>query len=183
MANPSFEDWDGANIPTDWLIFPVDLGNWGVVATGDGMYPDDTPFTAQDGTNSLKLYGQFTGWASETPVYQEFAVTEGQVHTIEGYMYMYANDAFDGNQTHASLWLKYFDDSYTFFEMVESAKFDATATTDVWTMATATGTAPAGATKVQAGVSFFHCQDEAEGDCYEGGGVYFDNLNLYEVTE
>ena len=183
LANAGFETYDGSALPTDWLLYPPELINWAVLATGDGMYPDAATFTAYEGTNSLKIYGQFTGWANETPVYQEFEATEGQQYMLEGYAFMYSNDAFDGTQSHASLWFKYFDDSYNFYGLEESNVIDAASTPDTWTALTVSGTVPAGATKVQAGMSFWHCVDEAEGDCYEAGGVYFDDLLFYEVTE
>ena len=154
-----------------------------MLATGEPMFPDDAPFTAYEGVHSIKVYGQYTGGANETPVYQQFAATEGQEYALEGFAYMYSNDAFDGAQSHGSLWIKYFDDSYNFYGLQESARIDSSATTDSWTALTVTGTVPAGATIVQAGLSFWHCQEEAEGDCYEAGGVYFDDLFFYEVTE
>ena len=177
LLNPGFEQ---AQDLTDWLIYPSDLGNWAVLANGDLMYPDDLPFTAHEGANSLKLYGQYSGWENETPVYQEFTATPGEVYTFDGWGLMHGPDAIVGPQTYAALWIKFYDDSYTYYGAEESAvTFTEGSAVGTWTEMTVTATVPEGATKVQAAIEFWHCTGEAEGDCYEPGGVYFDQMRMY----
>jgi hypothetical protein len=177
LLNPGFEQ---AQDLTDWLIFPGDLANWAVLANGDAMYPDDTPFAAHEGSNGLKLYGQYSGWENETPVYQEFPATPGEVYTFDGWGLMHGPDAIVGPQTYAALWIKFYDDSYAYYGAEESVvTFTEGSAVGTWTEMTVTATVPEGATKVQAAIEFWHCTGEAEGDCYEPGGVYFDQMRMY----
>ena len=96
-----------------------------------------------------------------------------------GFAFMPGPDSIASAQTAATLWLKYFDDSYMYYgNSVADATITFGSTTGVWTTLRVEGTVPTGATKVQAAIEFLHCQDEVEGDCYDGGGVYFDDLSL-----
>ena len=179
LANPSFEaGWDGS-----WLIYPSDRANFAVLADGEGMYPDDAAFAAYDGSMGIKIYGVYNGDATETPIYQEFPASEGQSYTLEGWTYMHGPDAIDNTRTYGNIWLKFFDDSYNFYGITESAgSITVMSTTDAWTQLTVTDVVPTGATKVQAGFGFWHCQGETA-DCYDGGGVYFDDMLFYLNAE
>ena len=179
LLNPSFESgWDSS-----WLIFPGDRTNYAVVENGESMYPEGPGFEAVEGTKAVKLYGVFTGYETETPIYQEFSVVEGETYTFEGDAFIYSGDPIESAQTYGVLWLKYFNDEYTYFGNSASAALSVDAATDTWTQLSVTGIIPEGATKVQAAIEYWHCAGEAEGDCYDGGSVYFDNMSLYKVEE
>jgi len=89
---------------------------------------------------------------------------------------MAGEDAIGATDTYGFLALKYFDDSYSYYGMDESAHITYGSTTDSWTELTVTGTVPSGATKVQAVVEFMHCVGGSS--CYTGGSVYFDGLSV-----
>ena len=179
LLNPSFESgWDGS-----WLIFPGDRTNYAVVENGESMYPEGPGFEAVEGSKAVKLYGVFTGYETETPIYQEFSVVEGETYTFEGDAFIYSGDPIESAQTYGVLWLKYFNDDYQYFGNSASEALSVDAATDTWTQLSVTGIIPEGATKVQAAIEYWHCAGEAEGDCYDGGSVYFDNMSLYKVEE
>ena len=177
LANAGFEDgWDGS-----WLVYPTSLENLAAIADGDAMYPDDATWASSEGTGAFKVWGQYTGGFNETPVYQEFTATVGDTYTFEGYAYMYSNDAITEERTYGALWIKYFDDSYNYLGEDSSDPMTSTSTADSWTHLTATGTVPDGATKVQASIQFMHCVEETA-DCWDGGGLYFDDMLFYMHT-
>lgn len=41
---------------------------------------------------------------------------------------------------------------------------------------------PEGFSIVQAAVEYWHCTGEVEGDCYDGGSVYFDDV-VFSLSE
>ena len=177
LTNPGFEE-DG----NGWAIYPTELTNYGFVATGDGMYPDNATFTANEGSKSFKIYGRFdTGNETETPYYQEFAATAGDTYTFSGKAMMHVEDDILETRTYAVLWLKYFDDSYTWFgNDASTVVITAGTALDTWQDIEVTGTIPDGATKVQAAIEYFHCTGVTDGSCYDRGGVYFDDMLFYK---
>lgn len=185
LTNPGFEDWPTEGLATDWLIFPGDLNNYAKVCTGDPMFNTEELFTAYEGDCAIKMYGRFdTGNASETPIYQEFTALEGETWELSAWMYMHEADAIEAADTEATLWIKFFDDSYTYYgNAVATPVFTDTTPTGTWTEVKAVGTVPAGATKVQAALEFLHCNGRTMGDCYTGGGVYFDDVKFGKVEE
>lgn len=66
--------------------------------------------------------------------------------------------------------------------MQESVRFTSTSAKGEWVMLTATGVVPEGFSIVQAAVEYWHCTGEVEGDCYDGGSVYFDDL-VFSLSE
>jgi hypothetical protein len=179
LMNPSFESgWDST-----WLIFPGDRSNYAVIPNGESMYPEGPAFAAFEGTQAVKLYGLFTGWESETPIYQEFPAVAGETYTFKGQAFIYSGDPIASAQTYGVLWLKYFDNDYNYYGNSASTALSMDAATDTWTELSVTGTVPEGATKVQAAIEYWHCAGEAEGDCYDGGSVYFDDMLMYKVEE
>ena len=124
------------------------------------------------------MYGQFTGYENETPIYQEFAAAAGETFTFSGMAWVAGEDSIAGSTTYAALALKYFDDAYNSYGSDESNQITASSAFDTWTELTVAGTVPAGATKVQAAIEFWHCFGDTSGSCYSGGSVYFDDLVL-----
>ncbi len=171
LANPGFEDgW------TDWLIYPSGLTNFAVVNTGDTLYNSTDTFTADQGGSSLKLYGQYTGGANETPFYQQFAAIGGQVYTFSGNAWMHNADPIAAADTTAYLSIKYFNDSYQYLGSSDSSVITNTSAVDVWAALSVTGTVPEGATKAQASIEYWQCVGDTSGACYNGGSVYFDDM-------
>ena len=175
LANGDFENGaDGS-----WLIYPSNLTNYSYESTGSLLYNSTDTFTAYDGITSLKVYGQWSGYANETPIYQEFAASAGDSFTFSGYAWMHHDDPLTAAHTYAYLSLKYFDNNYTFYGSSDSALFDVNQPVDTWTLLTVYGTVPAGATKVQAAIEFWQCAGQSGGGCQDGNGaVYFDDLVL-----
>lgn len=175
LANDGFEGgWNG-----DWLIYPASLANYAIVHTGDPLYNSPDLFTALAGTQSLKVYGQWTGTQNETPIYQEFAATAGDTLTFNGYAWMHHDDPLVATHTYAYLSLKYFDNSYNYYGSDDSVHFDANSPVDTWTWLEVVGTVPAGATKVQPAIEYWQCFGDTSGACWDGvGAVYFDELTL-----
>ncbi|NOY25737.1 MAG: hypothetical protein GXP62_07670, partial [Oligoflexia bacterium] len=154
------------------------LENYLIINTGDTIYGSTDTFTAPEGSKSLKVWGQFTGWANETPIYQSFAATTGQTYTLTGRIYQHPDDPIIGDQTYAALAVKFYTADYGDSDIHESDHFVSSSPTDAWVELTATGTVPDGFTIAQAAVEFMHCYGEAEGDCSDGGAVYFDELSF-----
>ena len=179
LTNAGFEDgWDG-----NWLIWPTDLANYGIVATGDTIYASEDTFTAYEGSNSLKVYSTYYGVEYETPIYQQFSsVTAGTEYVFTGWAMHHADDPLTADHTYTYLSIKYFDDSYNYYGSSDSAHMTNASATGTWTELTATGTVPEGATIAQAAIEWWECVGEGEG-CYTGiGGVYYDDLVFGEVV-
>jgi len=181
LANPGLEEWPSEGLATGWLVFPGDRSNYTKFSTGDTMFNTEDTFTAYEGTSAIKLYGIYDGVETETPVYQEFSTTAGTTYTMSAWTYMHEADAIAAPDTYLSLQLKFFNDDYSAFDFVESDTIiTSTSATNSWEQLTVTGTVPEGFTKVQAAIEFWHCVG-GTGDCYTGGGVYVDDVQLSEV--
>jgi len=180
LANPSFESDDGGTPPrpTDWLVYPGDRTNYAIVKDGDTLYNSSDTWDDPNGTQSVKLYGLFTGTGNETPLYQEFDGSAGQNYTLTGSAYMHADDPITATDTEAYLSIKYFDGSYNFLGADDSSKVTSTSPTNTWIDLTATGTAPAATAHVQGAIEYSQCVGQT--NCYTGGSVYFDDLSLVQ---
>ena len=63
------------------------------------------------GSGSLKVWGLWSGWEGETPVYQEFSTTEGSSYTFSGWAWFHNADPLTATHTYAFISLKFFDAS------------------------------------------------------------------------
>jgi len=177
LANPGFES--GVTGAGGWMVFPGDRTNYYAMPTGEVLYASTDTFTAYAGTTSLKLYGVWNGTSNETPIYQEFAATAGEVYTLSAQAWMHSDDPVLASHTYGTLTIKFFDDSYNFYGGFDSAHFGAGDAVDTWTPLTVTATVPDGATKVQACVELWQCAGDTSGACWDGNGaVYFDDVSF-----
>jgi hypothetical protein len=170
LGNASFED-----SPLDrWEIWPATLTNFAVLPASDAG------LTAHEGAAVLKVWGQGTGAANETPVYQAVAAAEGDNFKLTGWAWMPSSAPFVASHTYAVLSVKYFGAAWTWLGASESVRVTNTSATDTWIPLTASGTAPVGTTEIQASVVVWQCANiVAPATCTDGTGeVYFDDLEL-----
>jgi len=180
LTNEGFEDGT-----TDWNIYPGENTNWYAMPTGETLYESKDTFTAYEGSQSLKVWGTWSGWPNETSYYQELAAAEGQSFTFNGFAWMHDGDPILASHTSTVLSIKFFDAHWGLLDWPQSAPMDMNSATSAWTELSVTGTAPAGTVLAQAVISMFQCTgDTSEGNCWDGNGaVYYDDLMFYELTE
>ena len=182
LANGDFESgWDGKS----WLIYPAELTNYDIVSTGDTLYNSKETFTAYEGDNSLKLYGQWSGYENETPAYQEFTTKEGMEYAMSAMVWMHSDDPLTAEHTYGNISIKFFDSSWNMIDSASASGLTSSDSTNTWTELSVSGTAPAGAVVVQAALEFWQCEDTTDpGNCWDGNGaVYFDDVTFYTVSE
>ena len=176
LSNPGFEDGF-----TDWLIYAADQDNYAVVSTGEVLFNSTDTYTAPEGTQSLKLYGEWLdgGLENDTAVYQELTATAGSTYTLSASGWHHSDDPLTATHTYAQVELKFYSADYA--ELLGEAESDPItkdSATGTWHTLTAEGTAPDDAEIVQAVLIFWQCAGEDAG-CYDGnGGVYFDSFSL-----
>lgn len=166
LANPSFE----AGL-TGWTTF----GN---------AYAD--PAYAQEGTQALKLFGNWSSAWNASGAFQNVTAGAGQNWTFSGFGFDPSADAVTGgNQNLALLKIVWFDGPngtgtalqplagpgaiFGSNPGIESGQLNASTPLDAWQPLSAGGEAPAGTQSVQLLVIFLQPN-------YEGGSLWFDNL-------
>jgi len=84
-----------------------------------------------DGTNVLKVFGQFSGGQNDTGLQQDVVVSEGQRFTASGWLLTPVNDAIGGIN---SAWLEvtFRDVNSTVLRLFRSASFSATTPVGLW---------------------------------------------------
>jgi len=105
------------------------------------------------GLSSVKLYGQFTGSANSSGVYQDISVTPGKWYKVSGQWYNPSGDAIAGANT-TSLLIEWRDAGGALISVVGNPAINASTPTNTWFMSQTQGYAPANASKARVVVSF-----------------------------
>ena len=178
LSNPGFEDGFA-----DWLIYTADQDNYEIVATGDTLFNSTDTFAAPEGSQSLKLYGEWLdeGVENDTAIYQETTATAGSVYTLSATGWHHEDDPLTATHTYAQLELKFYSEGYgELLGEAESDPITKDSATGTWHELTAKGTAPTDSAILQAVLIFWQCKAQDPG-CFDGnGGVYFDEFALLE---
>ena len=163
LTNPSFEnDLDG------WNIYPSDLTNRSIEATGNKVYGSERTVTARSGSKMLKTWGQYNGGANTTPSYYEGDTEAGKVYNFSVYGMTHADDKLR-NSAKAWIQIKFFDSSWGELAGGTSDTMSAASDTNSWHYLYTSATAPENSAKVQAVI--VHSQDTGE----DHGAVYWDD--------
>ena len=173
-SNPGFENGQDGS----WLVYPDDLTNLTVVATGDSLHSSKDTFTAPEGSQSLKVCSTYFGGEFETPIYQQLVAGKaGTQYTFTGLDWHEADDPLTATHTYSHLPIKHFDDSYTFYDSDDSDRRSPDNSTSGWTERSVVETVPKVATVVQAALEWWECIRDTSGACSDGtGAVYYDDL-------
>ena len=164
-----------------------DLSSW--TSFGNAFY---SPNTEDDGQNSAKLFGNFTGGFDVTGIFQEFSANPGDTFTIDADSFHSSNDPMVGGGAPDDNWvvmkMAFFDTNNTEIGAAEGTILDASFATDTWHDNTAVmGTAPAGTVKVQAFILYLQPPGTvptnalAQAGGQDGGAAYVDNI-VFEQT-
>jgi len=174
MNNEGFEDG-----MESWLVWPTDLSNYAIEATGNGIFGSDDTFEALEGMHSLKIWGQYSGtYPNETPIYQGFNVEEhglsaGSEVVAYGSMMSHADDWVGGGANSAYLFISFFDENWAQIQSTLSNQMNSSMTASEWHEFDVSAEVPAGAVNMNVGVAYW----QVSGD--DHGSVYFDEVDWY----
>jgi beta-glucanase (GH16 family) len=105
------------------------------------------------GASSVKLFGQFSGSANSSGVYQDIAVTPGKWYKVSGQWYNPSGDAIAGGNT-TSLIIEWLDAGGAQISTNSNPAINASTPTNQWFKSQTQGYAPANAAKARVVVSF-----------------------------
>ena len=125
-------------------------------------------FPAQDGEQTLKVFGPFFHGGGSGVVQGGFVATDGQTWEASAWLRNPSTDAI-GQNNFAVVKVEFLNGSNAVIGAFESSQFNSTAPTDVWTPVSVQGIAPAGTATAQ--IVLVHVQL----DPIDGGSVLFDN--------
>jgi hypothetical protein len=166
LSNPGFELPDASMGDvfgsTDWIVF----GNGFTTAT-----------QANSGSQSLKMFGTFTGGFGVSGAFQEFAASPGQIYEISSVSRQITGDSLVGTSNFAVQKIVFKDSQDVEIGAVESNILNASTPLDVWqSNAAIQGIAPVGTVQVEAFVLFVQPNNE-------GGAGFFDDVTFDLVPE
>ena len=159
LTNGSFESPDvaaGAETPG--------TANWG---SFNSTFTNQA-FPAQDGEQTLKVFGPFFHGGGSGVVQGGFVATDGQTWEASAWLRNPSTDAI-GQNNFAVVKVEFLNGSNAVIGAFESSQFNSAAPTDVWTPVSVQGIAPAGTATAQ--IVLVHVQL----DPIDGGSVLFDN--------
>ena len=177
LANGGFETG-----VSGWLTYSANgNNNFAAVATGDAFYNSADTFTAHEGSQGAKVWGNYSGADNDISVFQEWVngLTPGKSYVLSGWIYHASQEAMGGNNT-GHLFIKTFTDNVNWGsnfinEQTSANAFTAASTADAWENYTVCTTIESNATFAQAG--FYFKQFE-----YNSGTMFVDNFTLTEVV-
>jgi hypothetical protein len=140
----------------------------------------------RNGTNALKVYGQFTGSTNYSGVYQDVHVTAGQTFTADGWIFTSGGDELAAGN---SAWVEvsFRDASSNQLALYRSASFTSSLQTNLWLDFPVTNQynpntyafmGPVTNLVAPANTSFAHCQLVFYQPATAIGSVYCDDLKL-----
>ena len=164
LSNPSFET------PGPGFVLFQDWENFG------NVFDDvSVEFTAQDGTTSAKMFGQFSSSQNDQVLLQTVtSVVVGMQYTLSAYAaHLTGDEVQTGNIV--LLQLNFQDSAGNNLEQVQTdAIVPGQTPPDQWNQVEVSGIAPAGTTQIL--VALLHLQI----DGVAGGASFWDNISLVE---
>lgn len=163
LLNGSFED---SNSLTEWSTFGNAIQN---VSVDNAL--------SEEGSNALKLYGQFTGAFNESGAYQGVTITEGEELVAEAFFQTPSYDTLAGKSNEVLMAIEFYSEfgatknSSDFLGDVVEMVIDGSSTENVWINNAIEATAPAGA--VEARLVF-----RLEQPGVDNGAVWIDSASL-----
>ncbi len=187
LANPGFETGTFAG----WTGY----GNRAVESTNNTYYngglAGGSNVLTHSGIYVGKTWGQFTGLANYNGFYQDAVAASGSVWSAAGWALTHHQDLISGGNT---CWIEvtFRDATDAVLALYRSANIDASSTPDTWIYLPVTNqldpsafvitntvtsfTAPAATAKARYQIVF------AQPAGYDGGSVYFDDLDLEKIA-
>ncbi len=170
FQNGSFEENGGS------------LASWGIFGSTGSNLQSHHEVAAIDGTETLKLYGQFNGGLNFSGIEQGISVSPGDTIAASADAFVRSSDDLEGGNV-ALMKFDYYSDFGGKFgstdylgESPVSLIADANTVNDAWLERTLTDTAPAGA--VEARLVMLFVQDNNDGGAVHIDDVSFVNLDL-----
>jgi len=175
LVNPGFEVGGLAN----WTAYGNAIGNVSVV--------NSNTLPVHSGSNVLKLYGQFTGSANNSGVYQDVASAPGAAYTARTWALTPANDKIGAGNA-AWLEVSFRDVGANILSLYRTVLITNTSPASAWLdLAVTNQIDPATATVIAsvtnlvapAGTAFVRAQALFQQPLNAAGAVLFDDLTLY----
>jgi beta-glucanase (GH16 family) len=169
FENGSFEDGDGSL--AHWRVFGTRGNN---ISTGE--------LFAADGSDSLKLYGQFNGRTNYSGIEQGISVTAGDELTASLESLIASNDSISGTGNHAVLKIDYYSEQYGAFGSAEHISSDelifanGQTSNDQWIASVLQSVTPEGAVEARLALVFAQLEDQ-------GGAVFVDDINFAVTSQ
>ena len=147
-----------------------------IAHTGDQIYNSQETFQAYEGNSSVKLWGLYNGGENENNLYREFSNSQLPVGTeiqLNAQFFTHADDNMLDWGNNTVLFIKYFDDNWTWYGM-DAQIIDASSgfTANTWHQYNVTGVVPDGATKVQVGILYHQLSPD------DHGSIYMDDFQM-----
>ncbi len=199
LGNPGFE----TGTVSGWTTFftpgcSANCSGGAVESTNNTYYngglPGGSNVLTHSGIRVGKEYGQFTGGANTTGMYQDAVAAKGSIWSAGGWVLSHHQDLLSGGNT---FWLEtsFRDSTNGLLALYKSAIVDATITPDVFIRLSVTNeidisdpflsavtntvtnlSAPTNTAKVRFQLVF------SQPPGYDGGSVYFDDLDLTKIA-
>lgn len=171
MSNGSFET------PGPGFVLVEDWMNFGNVFLDEG----GVEVAAQDGSNSIKMFGASNGSQSDQVLLQTVTgINAGAQYTLSGYVWENSADPL-GDENIILLQMNFQDSSGNTIEAVEVEMFDPTSDpADQWIPGSVSGIAPAGTTQISVAVLHIQLGADAGFPMQGGGASFWDNIELFE---
>ena len=161
-----------------WGFYPDPASNMDVVGTGETMFNTDSTFTAFEGDSALKIWGLYTGAASENNAFFAYegdnAIAPGTHFHLSAEFYTNSADDLSQGASKGVLFAKYFGPGYAWIGM-QSVDFVGAAP-DEWHHKDLHCAVPQGTAIVQVGV--MHVQPSND----DHGSFYVDDLQMMPVV-
>lgn len=178
LANPGFESASLGN----WTNYGNSINNISVKSIAD--------LPVHDGTNVLKVYGQFNGALNYSGVYQDIPASVGQMFNANGWMLTPGTDQIAGANA-AWIEITFRDAATNLLALYRSATVTASTPTNLWLNFPVTNQfnsstfaliGPATNLVAPASTSFVRCQIVFQQPANAAGAVLFDDVKLSNGT-
>ncbi|MEM9410383.1 MAG: hypothetical protein AAGA30_04675, partial [Planctomycetota bacterium] len=169
VDNADFETDDGSL--SRWSLF----GNSGINVSSDNSF-------AFNGSNALKVFGQFNGGENFSGIEQGASVQAGDELQVSARVFMDPNDSLAGTGNQAFLKFDYYNQQYGAFGSSEYIGSDSVLLADgstpnnQWTQRTLTAVAPSGATEARVAIVFRQPDNQS-------GSIYVDDIQFQNFDE
>ncbi len=170
LENAGFEDTTAAG-KAKWLTSPATYGSFAYEEAGATMFGSSKSYPSYWGNWGLKLWGQYSGAANESFVYQSYSTgVSGKLVTLSGTSFTYSDDRIRGSNQ-AFLFIRSFSGGAA--TNVYSDSMDVNSAADNWHALKVESRLGSSVDSVWVGIGYYqHSNDDH-------GGLYFDDLIAY----